>query len=82
MTDSRVILDSPGAEKLLGRGDMLYIPPELAKPIRVQGCLVTEKEITRLIDFLKTQKSTDYDDEITSQPVNSPTSLSKNNHEC
>ena len=78
MTDSRVILDSPGAEKLLGRGDMLYIPPELAKPIRVQGCLVTEKEITRLIDFLKTQKSTDYDDEITSQPVNSPTSLSKN----
>jgi len=78
MTDSRVILDTPGAEKLLGRGDMLYIPPELAKPIRVQGCLVTEKEITRLIDFLKTQKSTEYDNEITSQPVNSPTSLSKN----
>jgi S-DNA-T family DNA segregation ATPase FtsK/SpoIIIE len=78
MTDSRVILDSPGAEKLLGRGDMLYIPPELAKPVRVQGCFISDKEVGRLIDFLKTQRSGDYNDEITRQPVNSPNSTSKN----
>ncbi|MFA7676024.1 MAG: DNA translocase FtsK, partial [Candidatus Shapirobacteria bacterium] len=69
VTDSRVILDTPGAEKLLGRGDMLYIPPDLAKPVRVQGCFVSDKELTSLIEFLKTQKTTDYDDQITSQPV-------------
>lgn len=78
MTDSRVILDTPGAEKLLGRGDMLYIPPELAKPVRVQGCFVSDKEINRLIDFLKTKKTTDYNDQILSQPVNSQNTLSKN----
>lgn len=78
MTDSRVILDSPGAEKLLGRGDMLYIPPELAKPIRVQGCLITDREINRLIDFLKNQKPTEYNDAIISQAVPSPNAMSKN----
>jgi len=78
MTDSRVILDTPGAEKLLGRGDMLYIPPELAKPIRIQGCFITDKEVNRLIDFLKTQRTGEYNDEITKQPVNSPYSSSKN----
>lgn len=70
VTDSRVILDTPGAEKLLGRGDMLYIPPDLAKPVRIQGCFVSDKEITGLIDFLKTQKTPEYDDQITNQPVN------------
>lgn len=69
MTDSRVILDSPGAEKLLGRGDMLYIPPELAKPVRVQGCFINDKELGRLIDFLKAQKTADYDNQVVSQPV-------------
>ena len=78
MTDSRVILDTPGAEKLLGRGDMLYIPPELAKPVRVQGCFVSDREIGKLIDFLKAQKNTEYNDEITSQPVNIPGSKNNN----
>jgi S-DNA-T family DNA segregation ATPase FtsK/SpoIIIE len=78
MTDSRVILDTPGAEKLLGRGDMLYIPPELAKPVRVQGCFVSDKEIGRLIDFLKTQQSTEYNNEIVAQPVNIPGSKTNN----
>jgi S-DNA-T family DNA segregation ATPase FtsK/SpoIIIE len=78
MTDSRVILDSPGAEKLLGRGDMLYIPPDIAKPVRIQGCFISEKETNRLIDFLKAQKSTEYNDDILQQPVKSPNSLSKN----
>lgn len=68
-TDSRVILDSVGAEKLLGRGDMLYIPPELAKPVRIQGCYVSDSEIEKLITFLKSQKTAEYDDQVTSQPV-------------
>jgi len=78
MTDSRVILDTPGAEKLLGRGDMLYIPPELAKPVRVQGAFISEKETQRLIEFLKTQKTTEYDNTITAQPVNIPGSKAPN----
>ncbi len=53
MVDSRVILDFPGAEKLLGRGDMLYIPPTQAKPNRIQGAYVANGEIKQLIDFLK-----------------------------
>ena len=57
---------------------MLYTPPELAKPIRIQGTFVSEKEIGRLIDYLKTKKSVDYNDQILSQPVASPLSLSKN----
>lgn len=69
VTDSRVVLDTPGAEKLLGRGDMLYLPPELAKPVRVQGCFVSDKEINNLIESLKTQQTTQYNDEITSVPV-------------
>lgn len=55
MIDSRVILDSPGAEKLLGRGDMLYIPPDQAKPRRIQGTFVDDKEIASLIEYLKQQ---------------------------
>ncbi len=78
MTDSRVILDTPGAEKLLGRGDMLYVPPDLAKPVRIQGCFVSDKEVDRLIDFLKTQRSGEYNDEIVRQPIASPNSGSKN----
>ena len=53
--DSRVILDSQGAEKLLGRGDMLYLPPDQAKPMRIQGAFVSEKEMSSLIGFLKNQ---------------------------
>ncbi len=78
MTDSRVILDCPGAEKLLGRGDMLYIPPELAKPLRIQGCYISDKETNILIEYLKKQKTTEYDNNITSLPVSSPNSTSPN----
>lgn len=52
MIDSRVILDTPGAEKLLGRGDMLYIPPDQAKPTRIQGAFVADLEVQKLIGFL------------------------------
>lgn len=64
--DSRVILDTQGAEKLLGRGDMLYLPPEQAKPIRIQGAFVSDKEINALVGFLKTQGVTpQYTEEVT-----------------
>ena len=70
MIDSRVILDTPGAEKLLGRGDMLYIPPEQAKPTRIQGSYISDKEVRRLVDFLKAQvPEIQYTDEVTSVPL-------------
>jgi DNA segregation ATPase FtsK/SpoIIIE, S-DNA-T family len=54
--DSRVILDQVGAEKLLGRGDMLYVPPDASKPIRVQGVYVSDEEIDKLIQYWKGYK--------------------------
>ena len=64
--DSRVILDTQGAEKLLGRGDMLYLPPEQAKPMRIQGAYVGDKEINALVSFLKNQGVTpQYTEEVT-----------------
>lgn len=53
MIDSRVIIDTPGAEKLLGKGDMLFVPPDIAKPKRIQGAWVSDKEIGSLIEFIK-----------------------------
>jgi S-DNA-T family DNA segregation ATPase FtsK/SpoIIIE len=65
--DSRVILDTQGAEKLLGRGDMLFLPPEQAKPIRIQGAFVSDKETNALVSFLKNQGvSPQYTEEVTS----------------
>lgn len=68
--DSRVILDTPGAEKLLGRGDMLFVPPDQAKPARIQGTFVSDGEIKKLIDFLKKfEAPPDYSEEVTKIPV-------------
>lgn len=53
MIDSKVIIDTPGAEKLLGKGDMLYIPPDQAKPKRIQGAFVADKEIGNLVKHLR-----------------------------
>lgn len=53
MIDSRVIIDTPGAEKLLGKGDMLYVPPDVAKPKRIQGAFVSDREIKNLIEFIR-----------------------------
>ena len=64
--DSRVILDTQGAEKLLGRGDMLYLPPEQAKPLRLQGAFVSDREINQLVEFLKNQGvAPQYTEEVT-----------------
>jgi S-DNA-T family DNA segregation ATPase FtsK/SpoIIIE len=66
LVDSRVILDTQGAEKLLGKGDMLYLPPEQAKPMRIQGAFVNDKEVTSLVEFLKNQGvTTQYTEEVT-----------------
>jgi len=54
--DSRVVLDMAGAEQLLGRGDALYMAPEVAKPIRLQGSYVSDEEIERVVNFWKEQK--------------------------
>lgn len=70
MIDSRVIMDMPGAEKLLGRGDMLYIPPDQAKPTRIQGTYVSDREVGALVDYLKSKNQpVQYTEEVTSLPV-------------
>lgn len=62
--DSRTILDRIGAEKLLGRGDLLFIPPGSSSLMRIQGCLVSDEEIERVCNFIKEQKSPEYRMEI------------------
>ena len=62
--DSRTIIDSAGAEKLLGNGDMLFYPVGIAKPQRVQGCFLSDKEVENVVAFIKKQEQSDYDDEV------------------
>ncbi|MBI2019321.1 DUF87 domain-containing protein [Candidatus Daviesbacteria bacterium] len=70
MIDSRVILDGPGAEKLLGRGDMLFLPPDASKPMRIQGAFVQDDEINNLIKYLKsTGIAPQYTAEVTEMPL-------------
>jgi len=72
MVDSRVIIDMPGAEKLLGKGDMLYVPPDQAKPSRIQGTFVSEQEVNKLVDFLRNNNQNtpvQYTEEVTSLSV-------------
>ncbi|MEJ5236865.1 MAG: DNA translocase FtsK [Limisphaera sp.] len=71
--DSRTILDAMGAEKLLGKGDMLYLPPGSARLIRAQGALITDEEIQRIVDFIAKQGKPNYDLEIHEQ-LSRPTS--------
>lgn len=65
--DSRTILDTGGAEKLLGHGDMLYLPNGKIKPVRVQGCFTSTKEIEKVVDFIKSQTQSEYSNEIMEQ---------------
>lgn len=63
--DSRTILDMNGAEKLLGKGDMLFYPTGMSKPVRIQGAFVTDKEVENIVDFLKKESSgTDYNETV------------------
>ena len=74
--DSRTILDQSGAEKLLGRGDMLFWPMGESKPIRIQGCYINDDEIKRLIDYCKSQASASYDDTFSNVSQNSSSGVS------
>lgn len=70
MIDSRVIIDMPGAEKLLGKGDMLFIPPDQSKPSRIQGTFVSEQEVNKVVEYLKTKNTpVEYTEEVLSQPL-------------
>ena len=65
--DSRTILDMAGAEKLLGKGDMLFAPIGANKPIRVQGAFISDDEVEHLVEFVKAQREPEYDDTVTQE---------------
>ncbi len=69
--DSRTILDTAGAEKLLGAGDMLYLSGDISKPKRIQGTYVSEKEIKSVVDFLKKQGQPEYQESVFEMPIKS-----------
>jgi S-DNA-T family DNA segregation ATPase FtsK/SpoIIIE len=74
--DSRVIMDTQGAEKLLGKGDMLYLPPGQAKPARIQGAFVNDEEIRKLVGFIKNQGvPVQYTEEVTTQTKSGKASI-------
>ena len=65
--ESRIILDMQGAEKLVGRGDMLFAPHGQGKPQRVQGCFITDDEVSRVVEFIKQNTTAEYSDEVMEQ---------------
>ncbi len=67
-TDSKVILDQPGAEKLIGKGDSLFLPMGASKPIRVQGALVTDAEVRAVVEHVKAQRQPAFREDITATP--------------
>ena len=62
--ESRIILDNQGAEKLLGNGDMLFSPVGSGKPLRVQGCYISDEEVASVVEFIKSHSESDYDDSV------------------
>ena len=74
--DSRTILDAGGAEKLLGKGDMLYAPQGSGKPTRVQGCFVSEEEVQRIVDYVRGKHTAEYNEDVIEQ-MNSATEEEK-----
>ena len=80
-TDSRTIIDANGAESLLGDGDMLLLPPGSAKLQRIHGGFISEEELGRITDFLKTQKKPEYDEEVTQPPAEGPAADGEDEHD-
>lgn len=68
-TDSRTIIDANGAEKLVGKGDMLFLPASQGKPSRLQGCWVTEKEITAAVAFCREQQEPQFEEQMVREPT-------------
>ncbi len=62
--DSKIIIDTAGAEKLMGNGDMLYYPVGVPKPVRIQGCYLSDGEIEKVVDYIKGNNATNYSDEV------------------
>lgn len=62
--DSKIIIDTAGAEKLMGYGDMLYYPVGVPKPVRIQGCYLSDGEIEKVVDYIKGNNATNYSDEV------------------
>ncbi len=79
--DSRTILDSPGAEKLLGKGDMLFLPMGENTPMRIQGCFISDDEIRRLIEAVCKEQQASYDESLTNTLAETATSSSANAEE-
>jgi S-DNA-T family DNA segregation ATPase FtsK/SpoIIIE len=76
-TDSRTIIDTNGAENLLGNGDMLFMPPGTAKLQRIHGAYISETEMARITEYLKDQKKPEYDEEVT-EAVSPETAAAEN----
>ncbi len=70
--DSKTILDSAGAEKLLGKGDMLYAPSDQAEPTRIQGCYIDGKEVENVVEFVKSNNNYEFDMEVANDVVTAP----------
>ena len=76
--ESRIILDTQGAEKLIGNGDMLYSPVGSGKPLRVQGCYIDEEEINQVVAFIKAHSESDYDDSVMQEVEQNAENAGKN----
>jgi S-DNA-T family DNA segregation ATPase FtsK/SpoIIIE len=80
-TDSRTIIDSNGAEQLLGMGDMLFLPPGTARLQRIHGAYITEEEIALITDFLREQRPPEYDESVTETPAEDKEELSEEDYD-
>ena len=80
-TDSRTIIDANGAENLLGNGDMLFVPPGTSSVQRIHGAFISEEEITRITEFLKKQKSPEYNQSVTKTVVKETTLADKQEYD-
>ena len=79
--DSRTILDSAGAEKLLGKGDMLFMPMGASKPTRIQGAFVSDKEVERIVEFIKDTSEASYDEDIKDK-INATVGVEPDDADC
>lgn len=79
--DSRTILDSAGAEKLLGKGDMLFMPMGASKPTRIQGAFISDKEVERVVEFIKDTSEASYDEDIKDK-INATVGVEPDDADC